>query len=116
MRRNALKGLTGNAPPEPINPGDDKKQEKTEVFSILVNSHQRLTTCQVDEMVERIYANMSACHLKNENWQRALECANKVSVKTKVHLILHIHIDCDFIRPWPRTKITTRRCSVKAKL
>jgi hypothetical protein len=33
---------------------------------------------QVDDIVEKIYANMSACHLKNENWQRALETANKV--------------------------------------
>jgi hypothetical protein len=33
---------------------------------------------QVDEIVEKIYANMSACHLKNENWQRAVETANKV--------------------------------------
>jgi tetratricopeptide (TPR) repeat protein len=65
--KNALKGLTGGAPPEPITEGEEKKQEKTEV----------------DEMVEKIYANMSACHLKNENWQRALECANKALAKNE---------------------------------
>lgn len=32
-------------------------------------------------MVEKIYANMSACHIKNENWQRALDTANKVGWK-----------------------------------
>jgi len=65
--KNALKGLTGNIPPEPPAVGEDKNQEKTEV----------------DEMVEKIYANMSACHLKNENWQRALECANKALAKNE---------------------------------
>jgi len=65
--KNALKGLTGGAPSEPIKEGEEKKQEKTEV----------------DEMVEKIYANMSACHLKNENWQRALECANKALAKNE---------------------------------
>ena len=31
LSRNALKGLTGGAPTEPIKEGEDKKQEKTEV-------------------------------------------------------------------------------------
>jgi hypothetical protein len=31
LSRNALKGLTGGAPAEPIKEGEDKKQEKTEV-------------------------------------------------------------------------------------
>lgn len=66
--KNALKGLTGNAPPEPINEGEEKKKpEKTEV----------------DEIVEKIYANMSACHLKNKNWQRALETSNKALAKNE---------------------------------
>lgn len=33
---------------------------------------------KLDDVIEKIYANMSACHMKNENWQRALETANKV--------------------------------------
>jgi len=65
--KNALKGLTGTVPSEPIKESVDKRQERTEM----------------DEMVERIYANMSACHLKNENWQRALECANKALAKNE---------------------------------
>jgi len=63
--KNALKGLTGRS--DPIKESEDKKQEKTEV----------------DEIVEKIYANMSACHLKNENWQRALETANKALSKNE---------------------------------
>lgn len=31
-------------------------------------------------MVERIYANMSACHMKNGNWKRAAETADKVGL------------------------------------
>lgn len=33
---------------------------------------------QIDDLVEKIYANMSACHLKNQNWRRAQETADKV--------------------------------------
>ncbi|KAI0319226.1 hypothetical protein OF83DRAFT_1055364 [Amylostereum chailletii] len=32
---------------------------------------------EADEMIEKIYANMSACHIKLGNWQRALDTANK---------------------------------------
>jgi tetratricopeptide (TPR) repeat protein len=31
-------------------------------------------------MLEKIYSNMAACHIKNGNWKRALETADKVSV------------------------------------
>ncbi|KIM80494.1 hypothetical protein PILCRDRAFT_822592 [Piloderma croceum F 1598] len=65
--KNALKGLPGGPAPEPITNGEEKKPEKTEV----------------DEIVEKIYANMSACHLKNENWQRAVETANKALAKNE---------------------------------
>jgi hypothetical protein len=34
---------------------------------------------QVDLMLEKIYANMSACHLKQENWKRAIDTADKVT-------------------------------------
>jgi hypothetical protein len=33
---------------------------------------------QIDEIIEKIYANMSACHIKNQNWKRAVETADKV--------------------------------------
>ncbi|KAF5367556.1 hypothetical protein D9758_003640 [Tetrapyrgos nigripes] len=36
---------------------------------------------EVDELVEKIYANMSACHLKKENWKRAEETASKALAK-----------------------------------
>jgi len=62
LDKNALKGLTGGAPAED---GEAKSEEKTEV----------------DELIEKIYANQSACHLKNENWQRALETASKALEK-----------------------------------
>ncbi|KAF7970078.1 hypothetical protein HWV62_25058 [Athelia sp. TMB] len=57
----------GGAPPPTLKEGEEKKPEKTEV----------------DEMVEKIYNNMSACHMKNENWQRALETANKALAKNE---------------------------------
>ncbi|TFY78053.1 hypothetical protein EWM64_g5959 [Hericium alpestre] len=34
-----------------------------------------------DEMIEKIYANMAACHIKQENWKRALETADKALAK-----------------------------------
>ncbi|KAG6842361.1 hypothetical protein C0991_010651 [Blastosporella zonata] len=34
---------------------------------------------EVDELLEKVYANMSACHLKNSNWKRAVDTADKVS-------------------------------------
>jgi hypothetical protein len=39
-----------------------------------------LIQIQVDGILEKIYANMSACHLKNQNWKRALETADKVQL------------------------------------
>lgn len=32
-------------------------------------------------MLEKIYANMSACHLKQENWQRCIETADAALAK-----------------------------------
>ncbi|PCH42203.1 TPR-like protein [Wolfiporia cocos MD-104 SS10] len=32
---------------------------------------------EADEMLEKIYSNMSACHLKQSNWKRAIETADK---------------------------------------
>ncbi|KAF8959506.1 hypothetical protein BDZ97DRAFT_1922854 [Flammula alnicola] len=33
---------------------------------------------EADDILEKIYANMSACHLKNQNYKRAVETADKV--------------------------------------
>ncbi|KAH9940966.1 hypothetical protein B0H21DRAFT_753811, partial [Amylocystis lapponica] len=32
---------------------------------------------EADEMLEKIYSNMCACHLKQNNWKRAVETADK---------------------------------------
>jgi len=32
---------------------------------------------EADELLEKIYANMCACHIKNGNWKRAVESADK---------------------------------------
>jgi hypothetical protein len=29
-------------------------------------------------ILEKVYANMSACHIKQENWKRAVDTADKV--------------------------------------
>lgn len=34
-------------------------------------------------MMEKIYANMSACHIKQENWKRAVETADKVRARAR---------------------------------
>nr|GAT50759.1 TPR-like protein [Mycena chlorophos] len=36
---------------------------------------------EIDILVEKIYANQSACHIKNGNWKRAQECAEKALAK-----------------------------------
>ncbi|KIK10190.1 hypothetical protein K443DRAFT_670815 [Laccaria amethystina LaAM-08-1] len=38
---------------------------------------------EVDEIVEKIYANMAACHMKNENWKRVVETADKALAKNE---------------------------------
>ncbi|KAL0953284.1 hypothetical protein HGRIS_004534 [Hohenbuehelia grisea] len=40
---------------------------------------------EADEIIEKIYANMSACHLKHENWKRTVETADKVLAKNPNH-------------------------------
>lgn len=53
------------------------------------NSNSQLpeTRTEADDMIEKIYSNMSACHLKNGNWKRALDCAERVSdARNKSHL------------------------------
>ncbi|KAI0342797.1 TPR-like protein [Trametopsis cervina] len=34
-----------------------------------------------DEMLEKIYSNMAACHIKQSNWKRAVETADKALAK-----------------------------------
>ncbi|TFK45861.1 TPR-like protein [Heliocybe sulcata] len=38
---------------------------------------------EIDEMLEKIYNNMSACHMKQGNWQRALDTADKALKKNE---------------------------------
>jgi tetratricopeptide (TPR) repeat protein len=46
------------------------------------NAHTpRYTPLQADDLIEKIYANMSACHIKRENWRRAQETAEKALAK-----------------------------------
>ncbi|KIO15235.1 hypothetical protein M404DRAFT_991954 [Pisolithus tinctorius Marx 270] len=61
--RNAMNALGMGSPA--ATPDESKQEEKTEV----------------DVMLEKIYANMSACHIKQENWKRAIETADKALAK-----------------------------------
>ncbi|KAH7884441.1 hypothetical protein F5I97DRAFT_1889571 [Phlebopus sp. FC_14] len=67
--KNALKSLgmasPSRLPTSAVDEAASAREEKTEV----------------DTMLERIYANMSACHLKNQNWKRALDTADKAIAK-----------------------------------
>jgi len=75
LDKNALQGLGMGSPAPPpeasssssssTSAADAKAKEKTEV----------------DDIIEKIYANMSACHLKNKNWKRAQETADKALAK-----------------------------------
>ncbi|KIP07638.1 hypothetical protein PHLGIDRAFT_19134 [Phlebiopsis gigantea 11061_1 CR5-6] len=66
-----LEGLNKNAaqamPSGPFDQPSDGAKPKTEA----------------DEMLEKIYSNMSACHIKNGNWKRAVETADKALKKNE---------------------------------
>jgi len=71
--KQALPGISPlptRAPP-PKSEGDDSKQ----------SGGVPETRTEADEMVEKIYSNMSACHMKNGNWKRALDCAERALKK-----------------------------------
>ncbi|KAI0777062.1 hypothetical protein BC629DRAFT_1525112 [Irpex lacteus] len=36
---------------------------------------------EADELLEKIYSNMAACHIKKNNWKRAVETADKALAK-----------------------------------
>ncbi|KAF8802466.1 TPR-like protein [Phlegmacium glaucopus] len=67
LDKNALQSLGMVAPPPTDVTEASKAKERTEV----------------DDILEKIYANMSACHLKNQNWKRALETAEKALAKNE---------------------------------
>lgn len=67
LDKNALQSLGMSAPPPADVTDASKGKERTEV----------------DDILEKIYANMSACHLKNQNWRRALETADKALAKNE---------------------------------
>ncbi|KAG1734657.1 hypothetical protein EDD22DRAFT_925438 [Suillus occidentalis] len=41
----------------------------------------RDVTTEADVLLEKVYANMSACHIKQENWKRAVDTADKALSK-----------------------------------
>lgn len=63
--KQALPGL----PPLPTQ-GGGEAEEPNKAISVRT---------EADEMMEKIYSNMSACHVKAGNWKRAMECADQVS-------------------------------------
>jgi len=70
LDKNALQSIGIASKPAPSSdPADGKAKERTEV----------------DDILEKIYANMSACHLKNQNWKRALETADKALAKNEAN-------------------------------
>ncbi|KAG6851119.1 hypothetical protein H0H93_000999 [Arthromyces matolae] len=67
LDKNALQSLGVGPSTTPQKDKDGKDKEKTEV----------------DDMIEKVYANMSACHMKNGNWQRVLDTAEKALAKNE---------------------------------
>ncbi|THG96237.1 hypothetical protein EW026_g5565 [Hermanssonia centrifuga] len=61
-----LTGLTKNMPQGVPGSGIDQATEKK-------------PKTEAEEMLEKIYANMCACHIKRSNWKRAVETADKAS-------------------------------------
>ena len=75
--RSAFENLKGASPAAP---GSEKAEQKTEVGHLVSQKVYSLEAgCgQVDETISKIYSNMSACHIKQGNWKRAIETADKV--------------------------------------
>ncbi|KAJ7593330.1 hypothetical protein C8J56DRAFT_930836 [Mycena floridula] len=66
LDKSALTSLGMTSTPKPSADGGAAK-EKTEI----------------DDIIEKVYANMAACHIKNGNWKRAVETANKALAKNE---------------------------------
>lgn len=62
LDKNASQAMNNNARSSEDPPA---KEEKTEA----------------DEIIEKIYLNMAACHMKQKNWQRTVECTDKALKK-----------------------------------
>ncbi|EGN98899.1 hypothetical protein SERLA73DRAFT_181622 [Serpula lacrymans var. lacrymans S7.3] len=69
--KTALQGLGMSSPTggsgEAVDAAASAKQDRTEI----------------DEIIEKIYANMAACHLKQGNWKRVLETTDKALAKNE---------------------------------
>jgi len=70
LDKNAMQGLGVVPPPPPVTAGASSSAEAKE-------------KTEVDELIEKIYANMSACHIKQQNWKRAIETADKALAKNE---------------------------------
>ncbi|KAH6913178.1 hypothetical protein BKA70DRAFT_1262108 [Coprinopsis sp. MPI-PUGE-AT-0042] len=68
LDKNALQSV-GMAPAAPTSSDDKDTKPKTEI----------------DELLEKIYANQCACHLKNSNWARVIETADKAIAKNEAN-------------------------------
>ncbi|KAF9267883.1 TPR-like protein [Marasmius fiardii PR-910] len=67
LDKSALKSLSMGSPQMTQRAEGEALREKTEV----------------DEVLEKVYNNMSACHIKNGNWKRAQETAEKALSKNE---------------------------------
>ncbi|THH09180.1 hypothetical protein EW146_g8757 [Bondarzewia mesenterica] len=63
--------------------GIDKSGLKTAFAPSAADAAAPQEKTVADIMIEKIYANMSACHIKLENWRRALETADKALAKNE---------------------------------
>ena len=82
LDRNALQSIGVVSKPASADEATGKAKERTEVRARSLPSSFLSCFIQVDEILEKIYANMSACHLKNQNYKRAVETADKVNETT----------------------------------
>lgn len=70
LDKNALQSV-GMAPPPPGSTDEKDKDAKPKT--------------EIDELLEKIYANQCACHLKNSNWARVIETADKAIAKNEAN-------------------------------
>ncbi|KAF7312437.1 TPR-like protein [Mycena indigotica] len=79
LNKDAMGVAAGN--PAPPVDRDAPKEKDRSLSTLFIWAGSLICVSKVDILVEKIYANMSACHIKNGNWKRALETADKALAK-----------------------------------
>lgn len=79
LDKNMLNAMSGGSsaksPPAEVSDGEDEIE--TPGVKARKEEPEKKELSEVDDLLSKIYSNQSACHIKKQNWKRALETAEK---------------------------------------